>query len=109
MSRIGAVGTWYLPGLGACGFENNSSQPIVAVSWKLYDFTVSYIHGNPNTNPVCGRKIHAIYKGGSVDVTVVDRCTGCNETDLDFSPGAFRHLADLGVGRLYNMTWNWTS
>lgn len=31
------LGTWYTPGLGACGFENNSSDLIVAVSWQIYD------------------------------------------------------------------------
>lgn len=102
-------GTWFAPGEGACGFNNKSSQLIVAVSWKLYDNYPGYKGGNPNTNPVCGRKIHAKYKGKGVKVTVVDRCTGCNETDLDFSSGAFGHLADLSVGRLYNMTWTWAS
>ena len=48
-------------------------------------------------------------KGKSVDVTVVDRCTGCKETDLDFSPAAFDQLADESVGRLSGMTWTWAS
>jgi len=102
-------GTWFDPDLGACGFENNSTQLIVAVSWSIYDNYPGYNGGDPNTNPVCGRKINANYEGKSVIVTVVDRCTGCNETDLDFSPGAFGHLAGLSVGRIYNMTWTWMS
>jgi hypothetical protein len=36
-SRGATVGTWFMPDLGACGFENNSKQLIVAVSWKVYD------------------------------------------------------------------------
>lgn len=35
-------------------------------------------------NPVCGRQISASYGGRSVTVQVVDRCTGCAFTDLDF-------------------------
>jgi hypothetical protein len=34
-----------------------------------------------------------------VTVTAVDRCTGCQEYDLDFSPAAFEALASESVGR----------
>jgi hypothetical protein len=37
--------------------------------------------------------------GNSVTVTVVDRCEGCAEYDLDFSPAAFDVLASESVGR----------
>ena len=40
----------------------------------------------------------------SVDVTVVDRCTGCKLYDLDFSPGAFEDMADISLGRV-DVTW----
>ena len=65
---------------------------------------------NPNTNPFCGRKIRATrHRNGvngnvSVDVTVVDRCTGCRLYDLDFSPGAFAMMADISLGRV-DVTW----
>jgi expansin (peptidoglycan-binding protein) len=64
---------------------------------------------NPNENPFCNRKIRARrHKEGvgnvSVDVTVVDRCTGCKLYDLDFSPGAFDKLADEALGRV-DVTW----
>jgi hypothetical protein len=36
-SSVVLLGTWYTPGLGACGFTNSSSQLIAAVSEKLYD------------------------------------------------------------------------
>ena len=44
--------------------------------------------------------------GKSVTVTVVDRCVGCAEYDLDFSPSAFGQLASLSVGRLNNVQWS---
>lgn len=47
-------------------------------------------------------------QGKSVEVTVTDRCTGCAETDLDFSPSAFDQLADETVGRISGMTWVWS-
>lgn len=89
---------------------------------------------NPNNNPVCGTKITATCKfiraewdirpqlrpqglltivfcvsdqGKSVTTTVTDRCEGCQETDLDFSPAAFSQLAALSVGRLDDMSWSW--
>ncbi|KAF8507106.1 RlpA-like double-psi beta-barrel-protein domain-containing protein-containing protein [Russula emetica] len=102
-------GTFYAPALGACGIESSPTQLVAAVSWQLYDTFPGYTPGNPNTNPVCGRKITANYKGKSVEVTVVDRCTGCNETSLDFSPAAFSELADQAIGRLYDMSWTWMS
>lgn len=39
---------------------------------------------------------------------MVDRCTGCSLTDLDFSPHAFKELAGtLSVGRINGVTWAW--
>ena len=86
-----------------------------------------YNNVNPNSNPVCGRKITATCKftftfkphgapskaisssdkGKSVTITVADRCDSCAETDLDFSPTAFSDLADLSVGRLEGVDWHW--
>ena len=40
-----------------------------------------------------------------VTVQVVDRCVGCKYFDLDLSPAAFEELADLSVGRLKNVFW----
>ena len=63
---------------------------------------------NPNDNPFCNRKIRATRKKGqgnvTVDVTIVDRCTGCKPYDLDFSPGAFERMADQALGRV-DVTW----
>lgn len=41
-----------------------------------------------------------------VTITIVDRCVGCAEWDLDFSPAAFSQLADESLGRLHGMTWH---
>ena len=68
------------------------------------------VGSNPNTNPFCNRKIRATrHREGvsgnvSVDVTVVDRCTGCKLYDLDFSPAAFEDMADMSLGRV-DVTW----
>ncbi|KAH0838364.1 RlpA-like double-psi beta-barrel-protein domain-containing protein-containing protein [Lanmaoa asiatica] len=116
-------GTYYSTGLGACGITNNDGQYIAAVSYLLFDSYVSvlffssrsifslfhsgYDGVNPNTNPVCGKQVTASYQGKQATVAITDRCTGCQITDLDFSPSAFNALADPSLGRI-NITWVWS-
>jgi hypothetical protein len=101
--------TYYAPGLGACGVTSTSSQNIVAVAHSLFDAVQT--GSDPNANPLCGRKIRASrVKEGvgerSVDLTVVDRCTGCKPTDIDVSLSVFEKLADEDLGRV-DVSWNW--
>lgn len=96
--------TWYDPGLGACGRTNTAKDSIVAVSHVLFD--AAQTGGNPNNNPLCGKKIRVSKGGKHVDVTVVDRCVGCKQWDLDVTSSAFSKLADTGVGRT-TMTWQY--
>ena len=98
--------TFYAPGLGSCGDTNSDTDLICAVSQSLYDGFEGFTGSDPNSNPICGRKIKATYEGKSVTVTVVDRCVGCALHDLDFSPSAFDKLADQSLGRLSGMTWS---
>ncbi|ETW75344.1 Non-catalytic module family EXPN protein [Heterobasidion irregulare TC 32-1] len=95
-------GTFYVPGLGACGVTNTGSDLIVAISAARFDSTGT---ANPNLNPLCGKRITANFQGKSVTATVVDRCPGCAVNDLDFSPAAFDALADPSLGRI-DISWN---
>ncbi|KAJ4468496.1 barwin-like endoglucanase [Lentinula lateritia] len=100
-------GTFYAPGMGACGITNSASDLIAAMAEATFD---SYpgATGNPNNNPICNKKVQATYQGKSVTVTITDRCAGCaGEFDLDFSPAAFDQLADESVGRIHGMTWDY--
>jgi len=96
-------GTYYDTGLGSCGITSASTDYIVAISHLLMDGSYT---ANPNANPYCGKKIRAFRNGKSVDVTVVDRCTGCALDDLDFSESAFLQLASIDEGRV-DITWEW--
>ncbi|CAG8621796.1 10441_t:CDS:1, partial [Acaulospora colombiana] len=69
-------GTWYNPGLGACGETSSDTDIICALSFTQYQASAD---GNPNHSPSCGRKIQAFYNGNSVIATVVDECMGCDE------------------------------
>ncbi|KAF7300303.1 DPBB-1 domain-containing protein [Mycena chlorophos] len=117
--------TYYAPGLGACGRKNKSSDLIVAVSKNIYD-TYPGATANPNTNPICGKKLKAsckrsvqheepqeanesrarLDKGKSVSLTVVDRCPGCSPDDLDMTETAFGLLAPPPEGRI-KIEWSW--
>jgi len=100
-------GTYYDAGLGACGIVNTDSDFIVAVSRLLFDNYPNYNKVNPNTNPVCGKRIKAYYQGKYTNVTVTDRCEACLVGSLDFSKAAFVKLAPMEKGRLLGMTWQW--
>lgn len=99
--------TYYATGLGACGMVSTDTSMIAAVSHLLFD-TFPGATANPNLNPICGRKVIATYQGKSVEVEIVDRCTGCAIYDLDFSPSAFQQIGILDEGRLHGMTWHWS-
>jgi len=99
--------TFYGTGLGACGITNKDTDYICAVSQLLFDGFEGYTGGDPNSNPICGRKIKATYKGKTVTVAVTDRCVGCKINDLDFAPSAFDQLASQDLGRLQGLTWVW--
>ncbi|KAJ5180599.1 hypothetical protein N7492_003809 [Penicillium capsulatum] len=96
--------TYYNPALGACGYTNSDSDRICAVSHILFDAASS--GSNPNANSLCGMKLRLRRNGRSVDVTVVDRCVGCAETDLDVTEAVFQEIAHLDQGRVV-MEWAW--
>ncbi|KAJ3524132.1 hypothetical protein NMY22_g11135 [Coprinellus aureogranulatus] len=95
-------------GLGACGWVNGANDDIVAVSRILFDTYPGYDGGNPNKNPVCGKKIRATRGDKTVMVTVVDRCEACKITDLDFTNGGFDRLTgnNRDLGRT-QFQWEW--
>jgi hypothetical protein len=94
--------TFFHTGLGACGKVSNDSQLVCALPGAVFDKKTP--NGNPNKNPLCGRKVKVTRGGKSVTVRVVDRCGPCKSNDIDLSPTAFGKLASLGVGRT-QVTW----
>lgn len=87
---------------------------IVAVSQILFDAagSSSSTGGNSNANPLCNKMIRAtrfdeqVGAMRSVDLKVVDRCTGCKVDDLDTTESAFAELAPTASGRV-DVTWAW--
>jgi len=99
-------GTFFNPGLGACGITNTDSDLIAAISAQAFD---NYPGATSNTddNPICNMEVTAQFEGKEVTVAIVDLCPNCaGPTDLNFSPAAFEQLADLSLGRIA-ITWAW--
>ncbi|KDR82428.1 hypothetical protein GALMADRAFT_58120 [Galerina marginata CBS 339.88] len=88
-------GTYFAPGLGACGQWNGDNDLIVALSVDKY---------GDGSN--CGRKIRIYCKYKlTVDATAVDKCPGCGPDDIDLSPAAFSRLANQDLGRI-KLDWH---
>jgi hypothetical protein len=104
-SSGGIVGkaTFYRPGIGSCGVPSTETENIVAISYILMD---AKNPGNPNNNPLCGKKIKASRNGSHVVCTVVDRCPSCDGTTIDLSPNAFNTLGNPDEGRI-DIEWEW--
>ncbi|KAJ3970297.1 RlpA-like double-psi beta-barrel-protein domain-containing protein-containing protein [Lentinula raphanica] len=102
-------GTFYDPGLGACGITNVATDMIAAIGEDFFDqyaIHMGVTSGNPNENPICNKKVVATYQGKSITVAITDRCGGCtNPYSLDFTETAFSQLADPSVGRITGVTW----
>ncbi|KZV82255.1 hypothetical protein EXIGLDRAFT_729962 [Exidia glandulosa HHB12029] len=101
-------GTFYDVGLGSCGINSSPSENVVAVSQSVFD-SFPGATANPNNNPICGQHATVSFNGKTIDVTIVDRCTGCAPGDLDFSTGAFSQLADMSAGRIHGIQWSLAS
>ncbi|KAJ7495453.1 plant expansin [Mycena latifolia] len=101
-------GTYYDPGVGACGKTNTKDQLIVAVGQGVFDSFAYRGETNSNKNPICGKKLKATYKQKSVTVVVEDLCAGCpGDADLDFTIAGFTKLAASEEGRIHGVTWEW--
>jgi len=79
-------GTWFGPGVGACGWHNKASDHIVALSYKIY----SKAH--------CGKMITIVAEGKTHSAQVVDKCPSCTESSLDMSPSLFSEFANESKG-----------
>ncbi|KAI0074865.1 hypothetical protein K474DRAFT_1709517 [Panus rudis PR-1116 ss-1] len=96
----------FVPGLGACGFTNTSSQTVASVSSKVFN-TFPGATANPNDNPICHHSVNISHNGVSVAAHVVDFFTAPNADDnVGLSPSAFQKFAPLDDGIVPNVTWS---
>lgn len=80
----------FADGSGNCGFLATPDDLMVA----------AMNHTDYDGSAACGACIHATGPSGEVTVRIVDRCPECPEGDVDFSPSAFEHIAELHLGRV---------
>ncbi|CAE6429756.1 unnamed protein product [Rhizoctonia solani] len=93
--RQGQSGTGYMyePGLGACGRTPSSSEPVVAISRRVY------------SQNMCGRTISIQSNGRRATGTIFDICDHCGQGDLDMSPALFRRFTSSN--NPIPVTWQW--
>lgn len=91
--------TYYTPGSGSCGVTNTESDLIVAIPVSLYG-----TYANPNSSPVCQKKISISYNGQTVQADVKDKCQSCKEGEIDVSPAVFKKFGSLDLGKM-TVTW----
>ncbi|KAF8458908.1 RlpA-like double-psi beta-barrel-protein domain-containing protein-containing protein, partial [Terfezia claveryi] len=97
--------TYFDPGMGSCGITSGPSDMIAAISYQVMD---PKNPGNPNNNPLCGKKIRCT-RGGKYPtiITVVDRCPVCKSGDLDLSPAAYAALGGTVDEGRFTIQCNW--
>ncbi|KAG9286284.1 hypothetical protein G9A89_014270 [Geosiphon pyriformis] len=88
-------GTYYNPGMGACGQNSGASSFIAALNRPQWGNPP-----NPNANPICGKQAIVTGPKGTTTVTIVDLCPECAFGSLDLSPAAFNQIADPSAGRV---------
>ncbi|KAK3081482.1 hypothetical protein LTS18_006273 [Coniosporium uncinatum] len=87
--------TYYHTCLGACGWVNNDSQYVVALSPKYFA-----------RGKYCGKHIMINRNDGkAVLAKIVDLCPGCPENGVDLSPTLFKRMAPLSLG-VFNGCWH---
>ncbi|TCD63245.1 hypothetical protein EIP91_005801 [Steccherinum ochraceum] len=89
-------GTWYDAGLGACGFTDSDSDPVVALSVGDYGSGQNCNKWISITNTATG----ATAKG-----QIRDKCPGCPGDSIDMSPALFQQLGNLDQGVL-QVAWH---
>ncbi|CAO1624550.1 unnamed protein product [Sympodiomycopsis kandeliae] len=87
-------GTYFKPGLGACGWHSNSGDMIAAISQAKWD-----------QGAHCGKTASVCKGPACVKVKIVDMCPSCAPGSLDLSPSAFKGLADMSLG-VIGITWH---
>ncbi|KAJ3232592.1 hypothetical protein HDU81_002856 [Chytriomyces hyalinus] len=95
--------TYTSNGIGACGTVRSDGDLTVSLSRSLFDKSIP--DGNPNHAESCGRCIQ-IVSPASFQVTVADRCEGCAEDSLTFTPAGFALLDDINKGHV-DIEWDW--
>ncbi|KAN0062931.1 hypothetical protein ACQY0O_004752 [Thecaphora frezii] len=96
-------GTFFTPGLGACGQTNSETDSIVAVSKDVFEkFSPN---GNPNHNHLCNLNVKIHFNGKTANAKITDECPTCPETSLDLSPTVFNQLEDPDKGVMSGMHW----
>jgi len=95
----------FVPGLGACGFTNDSTQIVASVSSVTFN-TFPGATANPNDNPICKTSLNITHTGVTLIAPIVDFCEQCGgNTSIGLSPPGFEKFAPLSQGIVTSTDW----
>ncbi|KAB5590098.1 Rare lipoprotein A-like double-psi beta-barrel protein [Ceratobasidium theobromae] len=88
---------WALPydpwtAVGACGWFNVDADPVGAIGTSL--FQEMMVDDNPTHNAACGKDVEVTWQGKSVNIKIVEKCTGCGYDDIILSLDSWKELVD---------------
>ncbi|TCD67782.1 hypothetical protein EIP91_011968 [Steccherinum ochraceum] len=95
----------FVPGLGACGFTNTSSQTVASVSNHTFN-TFAGATANPNNNPICKHSLNITHGGTHLAVPIVDFCASCPDENIGLSTPGFVHFAPTSAGIVTGVSWS---
>ncbi|KAJ2998644.1 hypothetical protein NUW54_g7013 [Trametes sanguinea] len=106
LTVLSLIATFYEAGLGACGITNSDADMIVAIDAQTFD-SFPGATGNPNTNPICNKKITATTTDGKFATQqecwdgfedIIDQCYGSKDGGIytfDFNGNSARLDVDF--------------
>ncbi|CCM05810.1 uncharacterized protein FIBRA_08044 [Fibroporia radiculosa] len=106
--------TWYDTGLGACGYTDSNSSPVVAISHLIYGSggncnqasSLYMCRAGFTDDRAVSQWMEITYNGITQYGKTRDECEACGEYDIDLSPSLFEGFADLSVGKLEDVEWH---
>ncbi|KAH8103499.1 hypothetical protein BXZ70DRAFT_734699 [Cristinia sonorae] len=95
----------FVPGLGACGFTNTSTQIVASVSAHTFS-TFPGATPNPNNNPICTHSLKITHNNVTVTAPIVDFFTATGvDSNVGLSAAGFVKFAPLSDGIVPGVVW----
>ncbi|KAF8161570.1 hypothetical protein B0H34DRAFT_796336 [Crassisporium funariophilum] len=94
----------FTPGLGACGYTNNSQQLVASVPGRVFN---SYpgATANPNKNPICHHKLTVSNGVKKVTAAIVDFNNDPTPNNVGLSMPGFEQFGTVDDGVVRGVTW----
>ncbi|KAJ7766014.1 hypothetical protein B0H16DRAFT_1792771 [Mycena metata] len=96
---------------GACGWMNTTDQAVATVSNTTFNGFPGATPKNPNTNPICGRRIVITGNNVTINAFIVDyfeQDKNAGPNDVGVTKPEFMKMAPISAGIVRDAVWNIT-